>query len=75
MIRLQYINTQLSIGLVNFREAWLLEGEFPQKLYTEVYKGRLVFRMPGSFRRVSYQKIKKGLIKKEVFVKEEPLPF
>jgi len=68
-------NPNFKIGLVSWREAWLFEGEFPEKLFTEVHKGKLVFRRRGSSVRISYQQIKKCLIKKEIIIKEPPLPF
>jgi hypothetical protein len=68
-------NPQLKIGLVNWREAWLFETEYSEKLYTEVYKGRLVFRQRCSSKRVSYCNLKKGLIRKQILIKEKPLPF
>jgi hypothetical protein len=75
IIRIQYVNAILNIGLVNWREAWLLSTNPPQKLYTEAHKGKLVFRIPGTSRRISYQRIKKDLRKKVVIIKEKPLPF
>jgi hypothetical protein len=75
IVRIQYVNEALQIGLVNWRQAWLLSTKPPQQLYTEVYKGKLVFRIPGTSRRISYQRIKKGLIKRQVIIQQELLPF
>jgi hypothetical protein len=78
MEQVKYIklfNPKLNIGLVNWREAWLFSSEYPEKLFIEVHKGKLVFRQRGSSVRISYQQIKKGLIKKEMMIKEQPLPF
>ena len=72
---IKLFNPKLKIGLVNWRNAWLFSSEYPEKLFTEVHKGKLVFRQRGSSVRISYQQIKKGLIKKEIIIKEEPLPF
>jgi len=72
---IKLFNPKLKIGLVSWREAWLFEGEYPEKLFTEVHKGKLVFRQRGSFVRTSYNQVKKGLIKKQILVKEPPLPF
>ena len=71
---IKQFNPKLNIGLVNWREAWLFCGEYQEKLYTEVHKGKLVFRQRDSSIRISYQQIKKGLIRKEIIIKEEPLP-
>lgn len=67
-------NPQLKIGLVSWREAWLFDDEFPEKLFIEVHKGNLVFRKRGSSERFSYKQIKKGLIRKKIFIKEPPPP-
>ena len=68
-------NEKMNIGLVSWREAWLFEGEFPERLFTEVYKGNLVFRKRGSSARINYRQLKKGLIKRIVLIKEARLPF
>ena len=62
-IKLAYINTRLHIGLINWRQVYLL---YPQilELIPEVGKGRLVNRAKGSTKRISYAEIKKGLQKK-----------
>ena len=73
--RIKLFNPKLKIGLVNWRNAWLFSSEYPEKLFTEVHKGKLVFRQRGSSVRISSRQIKKGLIKKEIIIKEEPLPF
>lgn len=75
MIRINYFNPVLNIGLTNWREAWLLSGIYPEKLYTEIYRGKLIFRLRGSHKRISYLQLKKGLIKKVMVFREEPLPF
>jgi hypothetical protein len=72
---IKLFHPRLKIGLANWREAWLFTGEYPEKLYAEVYKGMLVFRKRGSATRISYQQLKKGLIKKNILINEPPLPF
>lgn len=72
---IKLFNPRLKIGLVSWREAWLFETVYPEKLNTEVYKGKLVFRKRGSSVRISYQQLKTGLIRKQIRIKEEPLPF
>ncbi len=44
------------------------------KLYPEVYKGRLLYRILGSSKRLSYNEIKKQLIKKPFYIIEH-IPF
>ena len=74
-IRINYFNPIFNIGLSNWREAWLLSGKYPEKLNTELYRNKLVYRKRGTNKRISYQQIKKGLIKKIMILSEEPLPF
>lgn len=71
----KYYNPVYKIGLVSWREAWSFNTPLPEKYFTEVYKGRLVFRQRGSSRRISYALLKTGLIKKRILIREEPLPF
>jgi hypothetical protein len=68
MVILKYWNPQLNIGLEDFKNAW----QFPQqiKMFTEVQQGRLYFRLMGSSKRISYEQVKKGLIKKQVRIHE-----
>jgi len=50
-------------------------GKYPEKLYTELYRNKLIYRKRGSDNRISYQQLKKGLIKKVMIFREEQLPF
>jgi hypothetical protein len=60
MIRINYVNPILNIGLSSWREAWLLSGKYPEKLYTELYRDRLVLRLRGSNKAYQLLKIEKG---------------
>ncbi len=62
IIKLKYINTQLDIGLVNWKEVYILSPEII-KLKPGVDKGRLIYRIKGSTKRFSYSLIKKNLTK------------
>lgn len=62
IIKLKYINTQLNIGLVNWKEVYILSPEII-KLKPEVDKRRLIYRIKGSTKRFSYCQIKKNLTK------------
>jgi hypothetical protein len=62
-IKLKLINEELQIGLVNWREVYIFFPEVIQ-LIPEADRGRLVYRPKGSKKRISYLRIKKGLIKK-----------
>ena len=67
LIEIKYYHPQLKIGLENIKQAWLLTDlKNPTELKTVIYQGNLYFRMPGSGKRVSYRKLKKGLIKKVI---------
>lgn len=69
VIHLSYYNPRLNIGFSTWREVYLLQPL--QRLHPEVYKGKLVYRAKGSHRRVSYDQIKKGLVKRAIRVVEE----
>ena len=73
MAVINYINTQLNIGLEDWQNAWLLNP--PVKLITENFRGALVFRVQGTTKRYSYNAVKKNLQKKQLVIKEEGLPF
>jgi hypothetical protein len=51
IIYIKYVNKSLAIGLVNWQEVWDIANTNPQHLYTETYKGTLVFRKRGSSKR------------------------
>ena len=70
IIKLKYTNPQLQIGLLNWRTVYLLQPR-PVPLHLEVERGRLVYRVKGSSRRISYALIKKGVIKKAVTIQKE----
>ena len=75
-ITISHFHPQLNVGIENIRTAWLLT-KTPVKLTTALHRGSLVFRVPGSGKRISYRTLKKGLIKKKiVFCKPvDLLPF
>ena len=75
-IQLKHFNPELNLGLEDIKSAWLLTA-VPVKLKATVHRGNLVFRFPGSGKRISYSTIRKGLIKKRIVIKQplELLPF
>jgi hypothetical protein len=75
MLKTKYVNEQHNIGIVNWNEAWLLCSPYPMKMITETYRGSLVFRIPKTSKRIGYKTLKKNLRKKQIIIKEEPLPF
>jgi hypothetical protein len=72
-IYLKYINQQLNIGMSDLKSVYLLSPELI-KLIPEVYKAKLVYRLKGSSKRITYSLIKKGLLKKSFYV-IKTLPF
>jgi len=68
-IHFKYFNPQLNIGMFDLKNLYLLNPEL-MKLIPEVYKAKLVFRIPGSSKRISYSKIEKGLFKNPFFIVE-----
>ena len=75
-IIIRYFHPDHKIGLQDIRNVWLLD-KVPVKLKTSIYRGNLIFRFPGSGKRISYRTLKKGLIKKTIILKQpvELLPF
>lgn len=69
-LQLKYINKELKVGMVDWKQVYLLHPKVIQ-LKPEVDKGRLVYRAKGASRRISYAQIKKGLVKENVWIKEE----
>jgi hypothetical protein len=69
-IQLNYINIKLQIRMVNWREVYLLKPQVV-RLIPEVDKGRLVYRAKGAVKRISYNQLKRGLIKKPYVITEE----
>jgi hypothetical protein len=69
-IQLKYINNVLQIGLVSWREAYLL---YPAiiPLNIEVDKGRLVYRAKGSNKRISCKKVKQGLVRTSAWIVQQ----
>ena len=67
------IQPRLNIALQDWRTADLMEKE-PVRLLPEVYKGNLVFHIPGKAKRYYYTTIRKGLIKQNVLI-TVPTPF
>jgi len=68
----RYYNPQLNLGMVSVKEVYQLTPELVQ-LTLEVYRGKLVYRARGSCRRISYEQLKKGLVKRS-FALEEEIP-
>jgi hypothetical protein len=68
MIILKYWNEELKIGLADPKNAY----QFPQekRMNLEIHQGKLCYRLRGSSKRISYDQVKKGLVKKLIIIKE-----
>ncbi len=75
-IKLVYLNPQLNIAFNNWQLMYLSVPPY-HRLFPEVHRGNLVYRLPGSSKRISYAQIKKGVQKKStvVEIKTEMPPF
>ena len=73
---IKYYHPDYNISLQDVKNAWLLHQP-PIKLATTIYRGSLVFRLPGSGKRISYQTLKRGLVNKTIVLKQpvNHLPF
>jgi hypothetical protein len=67
-IIIKHVNPELQIGMQDIRNVWLLD-KTSLKLITTLHRGSLVYRIPGTRKRVCYKKLKTGLIKKQVIIK------
>lgn len=69
MIILKYWNAQLQIGISDWKNVY----QFPQQilLQKEIHQVKLCYRLKGSSKRISYNQIKKGLVKREIILKAE----
>ncbi len=70
-IIISHFHPVFNIGLQDVRNAWLLSKP-AVKLTTTIYRGNLIFRVPGSGKRISYRTLKKGLIRKKIMI---PIPY
>lgn len=78
MVVIKYFHPGLYIGLEDVRNAWLLKpGIPPKKLTTLIHQGSLCYRFPVTGKRVSYRTLKKGLVRKQIIIKQplKLLPF
>lgn len=66
MIILKYWNETLKIGLADWKNVY----QFPQEemLHAEIHQGKLHYRLKGSAKRISYDQVKRGLIKKRIIL-------
>lgn len=69
-LKLKYYNVRLNIGMASIRQVYILSPVLIA-LQADVYRGKLVYRQKGSNKRISYDQLKKGLVKKEFTVSEE----
>ena len=68
-----YYNPALKIAFNNWRQVYLLQ-QTPVLLNPSIHRGALVYRLPGSKKRISYKKIKQDLVKQQISLPVELLP-
>ena len=68
-IVLKYFHPCYNIEVEDIRNVWLLNHP-PVKLPVTLYRGSLVYSLPGSGKRLSYRTLKKGLIKKTIIIRQ-----
>lgn len=68
-IVIKYFHPFYNIGVEDIRNVWLLNHP-PVKLSVSLYRGSLIYRLPGSGKRIGYRTLKKGLIKKEIIISQ-----
>jgi hypothetical protein len=69
-IRLRYIIERLQVGLTVIKHVYALSPALTS-LHPAVYKGKLVYRPKGSHERISYDQIKRWLVKRRIVVRED----
>jgi len=72
-IQLNYLNKALGIGMVDWREVYLLHPAAEQ-LQVEYYRGKLVYRKKGSTKRYYYSVLKRGLEKTKEQIVQYVIP-
>lgn len=63
----KYWNPDLQIAFYSWQQVYLIDKK-QKEVKPEFYKGNLVYRIPGSYKRISYTSIKKGIIRKNISV-------
>jgi hypothetical protein len=76
----KYYNPHLKIALGKWNQAFFIPTGVnlkPVALVPEYYRGALVFRLPGSSKRISYKLLKKNLVPAitEIVVNDFIMPF
>jgi hypothetical protein len=69
----RYYNPLLKLALNDWREVYLLANP-PGLLKTETHRSSLVYRFPKTGKRISYKKVKQGLIRQGVVLQLQVLP-
>lgn len=75
-LTLKYYHPVLNIGMHDIKNVWLLQSP-PVQLQPVLHRGALYYRLPISGKRISYQQLKKGLVKQtiQLALPYYPLPF
>ena len=73
LLHFSYYNPVLKIAFNNWRQVYLVQ-QTPVLLNPSIHRGALVYRLPGSNKRISYKKIKQGLVHQQISLPVELLP-
>ena len=73
LVQFKYYNPGFNIAFNSWREVYLAT-DCPVLLKPEIHRGSLVYRMPGNGRRISYKKLKQGMLKQNIELQFELLP-
>ena len=72
-VTFRYYNPVLKLAFNSWNEVYLL-AEQPVLLKTGIHRSCLVYRMPQTGKRISYKKIRQGLLKQDIVLEFELLP-
>ncbi len=72
-INLKYCNPTLNIAFSTWNEVYLM-GDVPVKLKPAYYRGSHIYRLPATGKRISYKKLKQGMLLKPTILQSQLLP-
>jgi hypothetical protein len=78
-ITLKYYHPILKVGMADWKTVFECDenGQYPAQLLVELHRGALVYGKPSSDKRLAFQKLKNGWIKKTIHITlpDNSLPF
>ena len=73
LVKFTYYNPVLKIAFNNWRQVYLVKDP-PVLLKPVIHRGALVYRLPDTGKRISYKKLKQGMVNREISIWIDPLP-